>query len=144
MLQTTLIAKVPWDLTSNMAKETLAVNIKLSTHNQVNVSVAINGSVVYSGLVAKPVDITVDHDFVLFSPQQITITKDQGDLVIDHISINNIDLRNLVWHKSYFTKENIAEPVYGETWMNEAGRWTLPFRSPFWKFMMDWVNGEIR
>jgi len=63
-------------------------------------------------------------------------------LFINKIKINGIDLRNLIWSKSVFRHQDRRE-VIGETWLGLNGTWRLEFNGPFWKFLMDWVNGDV-
>ena len=77
-------------------------------------------------------------------------------LHIKTIKLDNIDLRNLVWHRSEF------EPVYPEPWASEQqaqgvelekqvvgemylghnGVWRFAFTSPIYKFLVAWAKGN--
>lgn len=74
---------------------------------------------------------------------------------INQVKIDNIDLRNIVWHKSTF------EPQYPEPWFSEQvalgqtpekivpgemylghnGTWRFNFTSPIYRFLVNWVRG---
>ena len=81
-------------------------------------------------------------------PQQLTIKK---------ISIDGIDIRNIIWTHGYnkpiypepwasqqrAAGVNLEERVVGETCFGHNGTWTLEFTSPFYKFLYDWMDGNI-
>jgi hypothetical protein len=81
-------------------------------------------------------------------PQQLTIKR---------ISIDGIDIRNIIWAHGY-NKPIYPEPwasqqrdagidleerVLGETCFGHNGTWTLNFTSPFYKFLYAWMDGNL-
>lgn len=78
-------------------------------------------------------------------PQQLTIKK---------ISIDGIDIRNIIWCRSY-NRPSYPEPwasqqrasgivleetILGETCFGHNGTWTLEFTAPFYKFLYHWMD----
>jgi hypothetical protein len=76
------------------------------------------------------------------------------DLIIDYIKIDGVDIRNIIWTKSYYEPEypepwasqqrslgiKLEQRVLGETYFGHNGRWSLEFTSPFYRFIMDWME----
>lgn len=78
-------------------------------------------------------------------------------LTIEKIKIDNIDLRNLIHHRCVYT------PIYPEPWATEQknrgvelsgtlngtmalghnGQWEFDFRSPVYKFLIDWIQNKL-
>jgi hypothetical protein len=91
------------------------------------------------------------------SNQQVRMTEHgyQGqDLIIDWIKIDGVNIRNLIWTNS-LNEPDYPEPwaseqrsagielekyVPGETHLGHNGIWRLPFNSPFYRFLMDWMG----
>ena len=129
--------------------ETLKFKIRLSTDYQAtapHVVIKINNDVKFDGELTEKQTIEFDHTLternILIIDRQNKPDNEKQDLFIDAISIDGIDLRNLIWHKSIFAHVDGRE-VIGETWLGLNGTWQLKFNGPFWKYMMDWVNGEV-
>ena len=94
------------------------------------------------------------------SNQQVRL-DDQGnhqgqELFIEWIKIDGVNIRNLVWTNSYY-EPNYPEPwatqqqeqdiklerlVPGETCLSHNGTWRLDFNSPFYRFLMDWMDND--
>lgn len=82
--------------------------------------------------------------------------KDQL-LTLEKVIIDDINIKNIIQAYSY------NEPIYPEPWatlqrkqgivletrviaetvFGHNGTWTLNFTSPFYEFVMDWMNGEL-
>lgn len=76
--------------------------------------------------------------------------KDQY-IIIDRVSIDGIDIQNLVWSQSWYEPEypdawsdqqraagiDLETKVLGETWLSHNGVWNFGFSSPFYKFLID-------
>ena len=129
--------------------ETLKFSIDLSVDYQTvapRVLISVNDDIKFDQDVSESRIINFDH--TIQSKNTLTIDRQnkpidrKQDLFINKISIDGIDLRNLIWHKSVFTHVDGRE-VMGETWLGLNGTWRLDFNGPFWKYMMDWVNGEV-
>jgi len=129
--------------------ETLKFEIKLRTEYQntaPRIVIKVNDDIQFDQALTE--SQTISFDYTLQQKNTLTIDRqnkpdnEKQDLYIDQISINGINLRNLIWHKSIFTHVDGRE-VIGETWLGLNGNWRLTFNSPFWKFMMDWVNGKV-
>ena len=77
-------------------------------------------------------------------------------LHIKTVKLDNIDLRNIVWHTSEFYPEypepwateqrdqgNILEyPVPGEMYLGHNGTWRFEFTSPIYEFLVDWARSN--
>ena len=75
-------------------------------------------------------------------------------LHIKNIKIDNIDLRNLVWHRSVFEPTypepwaseqraqgvKLEEQVLGEMYLGHNGTWRFEFTSPIYKFLIAWAK----
>lgn len=73
---------------------------------------------------------------------------------LKQVVIDGIDIRNILWIKSY--NENywpepwasqqreagvvLEDPVIGETVFGHNCTWTLPFTSPFYNYVMEWLR----
>jgi hypothetical protein len=77
-------------------------------------------------------------------------------LCIKTVKLDNIDLRNLVWHSSYFEPEypepwateqraqgvELETQVPGEMYLGHNGLWRFEFTSPIYKFLVNWAKGN--
>jgi hypothetical protein len=75
-------------------------------------------------------------------------------LIINCITIDGVNVQNLIWSSSYYEPEYPAvwyqqqielgqtpEPrITGETWLGHNGTWSMPFDSPFWRYLMEVMN----
>jgi len=73
---------------------------------------------------------------------------------IDKLAIDGINIRDIVWVNSYSeprypepwaTKQRyhgieLEKQVIGETTFGHNSTWYLPFTSPFYKYIMNWMN----
>lgn len=84
-------------------------------------------------------------------------TLQSQTLRIEKIKIDNIDLRNLIYHRCVYT------PIYPEPWVSQQvhlgvelpktlkgtmilghnGEWGFDFRSPVYKFLIDWIQNRL-
>lgn len=76
--------------------------------------------------------------------------KDQH-LIIKQVIIDNIDIQNLVWHRSWYEPEYplawkqeqelqgvvLESHVPGETWFGHNGTWYFQFTSPFYQYVIN-------
>lgn len=91
--------------------------------------------------------------------RQLANGEYQSQLVhIDKIKLDNIDLRNIVWHTCRFQPEypepwasqqlaagNILEKeLVGEIHLGHNGLWTFEFTSPIYMFLVGWTRGKIK
>ena len=81
---------------------------------------------------------------------EINNQKQDQYVIIDEVSIDGINVENLIWNRSWFEpqypvlwaeqqKENGIEletKVIGETWLSHNGVWNFEFFSPFYKFVI--------
>lgn len=134
------------------------------------VEIFVNDQSLFNGLIdnscytinfSSTVDLNAEHQL---SIRRFNKTTDQTRydgqqlldqlLYIDRISVDGINIRNIIWSKSW------NEPVYPEPWATEQrsqgielqekipaetclghnGIWRLNFSSPFYKFIMDWMG----
>lgn len=72
-------------------------------------------------------------------------------LIIKQLIIDNIDVQNLMWHRSWFEPEYpvlwqqeqqdlgivLESKVIGETWLGHNGTWYFNFTSPFYQFVIN-------
>jgi hypothetical protein len=91
--------------------------------------------------------------------QDQTRMSDDGTFVtqmlhIKTIKLDNIDLRNLIWHSSQFEPEypepwaseqqaqgiKLEEQVLGEMYLGHNGIWRFEFTSPIYKFLVNWAK----
>lgn len=78
-------------------------------------------------------------------------------LFIDSVSIDNTNIRDLIWSRSKFNPEypepwaseqiangvNLESNIIGETTLGHNGIWEFEFRSPFYMFLVDAIRGKI-
>jgi hypothetical protein len=109
--------------------------------------------------------MSFDHSHVLElrrtgKTQDQTRMLDDGTFItqmlhIKTIKLDNIDLRNLIWHSSKFEPEypepwaseqraqgiKLQDQVLGETYLGHNGIWRFTFTSPIYKFLVEWARG---
>lgn len=126
-------------------------------------SILIDNEVKFNGPISDDqCSICFSHTLEFDQTHQLTIkryakTNKPQQLTIERISIDGIDIRNIIWVDSY------NEPIYPEPWASQqraAGvklekrvigetcfghnsTWTLNFTSPFYKFLYDWMDGNL-
>lgn len=75
-------------------------------------------------------------------------------LIIKQVKLDNIDMRNLVWHSCWFQPEypepwasqqrndgiEIEQQLRGEMHLGHNGIWMFEFTSPVYKFLVNWVR----
>ncbi len=85
--------------------------------------------------------------------EQVGADKGQH-VIIDKIKIDGVNIRDLIWIKSYYVPEYpepwatnqrdngivLEEKVPGETFLGHNGVWNFEFKSPFYRFIMDWMG----
>lgn len=78
-------------------------------------------------------------------------------LFIDTVTIDNTNIRDLIWSRSNFepdypepwASEQIANGatlesnIVGETTLGHNGVWTFEWRSPFYMFLVDAIRGKV-
>lgn len=87
------------------------------------------------------------------SDDQCTIVdgnkKDQY-IILDRVSIDGIDVQNLIWSRSWFEPQypelwrmqqeeagvQLEDKVLGETWLSHNGVWNFEFTSPFYRYVI--------
>jgi hypothetical protein len=93
--------------------------------------------------------------------QDQTRMSDDGTFVtqmlhIKTIKLDNIDLRNLIWHSSQFEPEypepwaseqrdqgiELESQVLGEMYLGHNGTWRFTFTSPIYKFLVKWAKNN--
>ena len=76
-------------------------------------------------------------------------------LHIQTVKLDNIDLRNLIWHSSQFNPEypepwaseqraqgiELEDQILGEMYLGHNGVWRFTFTSPIYKFLVNWAKG---
>jgi hypothetical protein len=79
-------------------------------------------------------------------------------LHIKQVLLDNIDLRNIVWHSCRFYPEypepwaseqraqniELESEVIGETYLGHNGVWRFNFTSPIYKFLVGWARGNVK
>ena len=78
-------------------------------------------------------------------------------LTLEKLTVDGINIRNIVWRYSWFEPEypklwallqkkqgNVLEEkiLAGTTW-GHNGTWYLNFSSPVYKYIINWMNGEL-
>lgn len=75
--------------------------------------------------------------------------KDQY-IIIDQVSLDGINVENLIWSRSWYEPEYPAhwkqeqeqagimleQKIIGETWLSHNGVWNFEFSSPFYRFVI--------
>lgn len=88
--------------------------------------------------------------------QCINEIQDQK-LLLKEIKIDGINIRNIIWHYSYYTPDypklwslyqfkqgiKLEQQVRGETIFAHNGIWELKFTSPFYRYIFDWMEDKI-
>jgi len=88
--------------------------------------------------------------------QSISFEKDQK-LNLLSVSIDGINIRNIVWHYSWYEPKypqpwammqqkqgiTLESKVLGETTFGHNGVWYLNFISPFYQHLINWMDGKI-
>lgn len=78
-------------------------------------------------------------------------------LTMEKIKIDNIDLRNLIQHRCVYTpsyqepwatqqKEKgveLSKTLNGTMALGHNGTWEFDFRSPVYKFLIDWIQNKL-
>lgn len=125
--------------------------------------ILIDSEVKFDGFISnEQSSVAFLHTLEFDQPHQLIInrygkTNNPQQLTIKRISIDGIDMRNIVWAHSYnkpiypepwasqqrAAGINLEERVLGETCFGHNGTWTLEFTSPFYKFLYDWMDGNL-
>jgi hypothetical protein len=94
-----------------------------------------------------------EHTLRIIHSGKTNQTPEQS-VTIDKVVIDGVNIRNIVWINSY-NRPNYPEPwatqqreqgieleeiVKGETVLGHNSEWTLPFTSPFYKYVMEWLQ----
>lgn len=72
-------------------------------------------------------------------------------LIINQVIIDEIDIQNLIWHRSWYEPEypelwareqqaqgiKLEPKVIGETWLGHNGSWHFQFTSPFYQYVIN-------
>lgn len=105
------------------------------------------------------VELDLDQDHILqirrynkSDDQCVTINDEKKDqyVILDRLSIDDIDVQNLIWNRSWYEpvypeiwkKEqeseglSLEDRVIGEIWWSHNGMWNFKFYSPFYKFVI--------
>tara|TARA_Y100000034_G_scaffold80642_1_gene96749 strand:- start:1634 stop:2128 length:495 start_codon:yes stop_codon:yes gene_type:complete len=78
-------------------------------------------------------------------------------LTMERIKIDNIDLKNLISHRCVYTpiypvqwateQRNqgiqLSDTLNGTTALGHNGQWEFDFRSPVYKFLIDWIQNRL-
>ena len=78
----------------------------------------------------------------------------EQNVELKRVIIDGIDIRNIIWINSYNKNKwpepwasqqreagiVLEDPVIGETVFGHDCTWTLPFTSPFYKYVMEWLR----
>ena len=94
-----------------------------------------------------------DHELKILRSGKTNKCPEQS-VELKRVIIDGIDIRNIIWINSY--NKNIwpepwasqqreagvvlEDPVIGETVFGHNCTWTLPFTSPFYKYVMEWLR----
>lgn len=112
----------------------------------------------FSGLIKKENPYVEFYATLDFSKHQIRLSKTGNlngkavSLIINKLKIDEIDVRNFIWHNSTFKpnynpdylKQNpsLESEICGELFLGHNGVWTYNFESPFYKFIVKQVRGQ--
>ena len=94
-----------------------------------------------------------DHELRILRSGKTNKCPEQS-VELKRVIIDGINIRNIIWINSY--NKNIwpepwasqqreagivlEDPVIGETVFGHNCTWTLPFTSPFYKYVMEWLR----
>jgi hypothetical protein len=136
-------------------------------------SVIIDGIEKYNSLITEKTVVEFSHVLLFDSPHMLEIRRygkddsqtkqlDDGSwkdqvLELTQVKIDGVDIRNLIWAHSWNEPEypepwasnqreqgnELEERVYGETVFGHNGNWKFEFNSPFYKHIMNWMDGKI-
>lgn len=129
--------------------------------------VYLDNEIKFNGVIDKPTVISFN-SIMTFGTHQLKIergnkTNDQcvddkdQKLHLDEVSIDDINIRNIVWHYSWYEPKypqpwallqqkqgiTLETKVIGETTFGHNGAWYLNFTSPFYNHLIDWMRGDI-
>ena len=75
-------------------------------------------------------------------------------VILNRVKIDGTDIRDLVWTRAYYVPEypepwasqqrqagiELEQRVLGETCLSHNGVWNFEFKSPFYRYIMDWMG----
>lgn len=78
-------------------------------------------------------------------------------LTMEKIKIDNIDLRNLIHHRCVYTPSypepwatqqrnkgvKLSKTLNGTMALGHNGQWEFAFKSPVYKFLIDWIQNQL-
>ena len=119
------------------------------------VEIYIDNDMKFSGTIEKNNPYVEFYSNLIFSNHQIKLSKTSDDdvsLIINKLKIDDIDVRNIIWHKSVFKPNynkdysnenpNLEKEIKGELFFGHNGDWIFDFESPFYKFIVDHIRGN--
>lgn len=139
------------------------INFTATYHNQLpGVVITVDDDIKFMGIINDTkLSVKFTHTLNFSSLHNLQIqrrfTEPDQMLVIESITIDGINIKNIIWEHSYFEPE-YPEPwatqqqaqcrileakVIGETYLGHNGVWTLNFSSPFYKFIMAAMNRDL-
>lgn len=125
-----------------------------------HIKVYLNDMLMYDNDVVADKIVSFNQNLILETDYSLRIVRsgkvlDSTQMLkLDQLEIDGINIRNIVWHRSYYQPKypepwasqqisqgiNLEEKILGETWFGHDGTWTLEFSSPFYKFIFDWMS----
>ena len=151
-------------------QEKIEFRITLSSEfwdKQPTADIYIDDQLKFSDSVPGSQTIIFDHN-LNFGPHQLKIVRanktndqcqDGKDQKLNLVSvvIDGVNIRNIIWHYSWYEPKypqpwallqqkqgiQLESRIFGETTFGHNGTWYLNFTSPFYRYVMDWMNGDI-
>lgn len=127
----------------------------------------VDNELKYSDFISGQQTITFDHTLD-FGNHQLKIvrgnkTDDQcingqdQKLNLLSVAIDGVNIRNIIWHYSWYEPKypqpwallqqkqgiQLESKIFGETTFGHNGTWYLNFTSPFYRYIMDWMDGNL-
>lgn len=145
---------------NRLDKETITFNIHLRAEFQNNpphATILLDNEVKYSDYIINDIKITFK-ETLYFAPHKLSLIRSNTEknqlLYIDKVIIDGVDVRDIVWIKSYnipvypepwatiYRRAGniLEEKIIGETCLGHNSTWSLEFYSPVYKFIMDWMK----
>jgi len=133
------------------------------------IEINIDDNKLFSGFIERHNEVLSLNAKLSFTNHELTIvrkgktdaeTKELKDgsyitqnLILEQLKIDNINLRNFLWHYSYFEpvysesyaseNNNLEKVIKGELFFGHNGKWTYCFQSPHYLDVVNKVRGNV-
>lgn len=145
---------------NRLDKEIITFEIYLRPEYQVNpphAEILLNNDIKFSSYIETELKISFK-ETIYFGSHCLSLIRSNTEknqlLFIDKIVIDGVNIRDIVWTKSYNIPiypepwatiyrragNTLEEKVIGETCLGHNSTWVLNFYSPTYEFVMDWMR----